>query len=281
MKKIILVFTLIFSLSFFVGCQGEDYSIPTSSIMNRLVFSSTGEITQTISFNVDSDYIKSISKKGEDVVFVNNLVKQVDLLRQKFLLSFALVYLDNPIENLKIGQGVKLTLTSYKTEFDVVSFDMIFASNYSFQYYHNVLTNDDIQPSAPFLIKKHSSTSAFPFSVKNASGEIVAEDYKNIYLSASKGLSFKDKLEEEYSPSFVYNYCTFSNKIKSDADFVFSDSEGLYNHVWIKDDISLQNSTLTIYYYQINKGNWLMLALVCPCVCLGGYCLFKWIKNKN
>ena len=272
---------MIFSLSFFCGCKSESISIPKQSIVSRLTFSQTGEITQSLSFGVDSDYIKSISKKGEDIIFTNNLVRQVDSVRQKFLLSFALVYLNNPIESLKIGQGVKLTLTSYKTQSDEVSFEMIFASNYAFQYYHNALSDEANQNPLPFLIKKQSSTSAFPFASLSANGEMVANDHKNLYLSASKGLSFENTLQESYSPSFVYNYCTFSNKIKSDADCVFVDNAGFYNHVWIVDFSSIENAKITLYYYQINKGNWLMLALVVPCLALCGYFIFKFIKIKK
>ncbi|MBQ8444667.1 MAG: hypothetical protein IJX25_04875 [Clostridia bacterium] len=281
MKKFIFIFTLIFSLSFFCGCKGESFVMPSDSIFTGINFFSNGEISQVVAISVDSDYIDSVAKSGESVQFKSNLLSQMENLRQKFLLTYAIVYIQNPIEELQIGRGVKLTPVSYKEENDFVYFEIIFSSTLAWQYYHNALTEGaDINESMPFLMEKKSNTTLFPFSSLDANGTPAGESYKNIYLSSSEGLSFEDKVKENYSPCYIYQYGTYSNKIKSDGNYKFL-SDGINYHIWVADEDELQGKSTTIYYYKINKGGWLLLALIIPTAGLVIYLICIKIKIKK
>ena len=93
MKKTIIVFLLIFSLSFFYGCKGSTVDLGGDYIAGSVNFCDNGQISQTLGISVNSKRIDGYAKSGESVQFKTNLAKELEGVRQKFLLNFAVIYL--------------------------------------------------------------------------------------------------------------------------------------------------------------------------------------------
>ena len=194
-------------------------------------------------------------------------------------MNFAVIYLENPKEEYKFNAGIKLTAARYEEKIDAVCFEIIFSSVDAWNYYHQA-SHQKSQPDKVFLFSKKESTSMFPFSAVDKNGTLIADRYREVYLSASRGLSFESKLIEEYSPQFVYSYSTYFSSLKSDADLRISNS-GQYTHFWIREykDVKTHCNT-TLYYYQVNKGMWILLTLILVILSLGIFLIIYKRKNK-
>lgn len=272
---------LMFSLSFFCSCDSRQFSLPQNYIFSGLNFAKDGQITQTIGVGVNSAYLDKNSMMGESVQFKSNLVQQLGILRQKFLVNYAVVYLQNPLEEYKIGSGVKLSDVTYKEECDMVSFDICFASSRAWKYYHSPLQETSDKAKMPAFVAKIANKSLFPFAAQDASGQMVATGYKSLYLKASEGLSFEGELKKAYSPTYVYQYSTYLKSIKSNAVYKTRDSQGQYCHLWVAEEAALDKTYTTIYYYLVNYGNWLLLIVLVPSMALVIYLITIKIKEKK
>ncbi len=292
MKKLVLAIILIFSLSFFVGCQKQEkINISDNFIMVSLEQASNGGMVQSIRFSLNETMIKDISASlQEEVNFRRNLIKQVENIRNEFLFGYALKYVSNPIDEYKINQGVILTDVSYQSSGDFVGFEVVFTSSGAWNYYNfSEKTDDEISQSKKYngniFMKKIVNKGIFPFSaqVKTEKGQqMVGEIYKERYLSAAKGLSFEKKLGEIYDCQFIYNYGTMSQKLKSDAKLQYYGNDKKYHHVWIVDDDELKtDNTMTLSITQINKGWWIFFALLIPVFTSAVTIIIIKFKNRN
>lgn len=259
MKKLILAFILIFSLSFLCGCtQNKSIEIDKNFVMLSLEQKVDSSCKQSIVFGVNSPFIRENSKSlQEELSFKQNLIKNVDNLRNEFLFSFALIYMQNPIEEFKINQGVLLSQVGYNQEEDYIGFEITFTSSSSWQYYHQ--SNKDAEDSQKekqgnIFYQKHQNNGEFPF-------QNVADKFKNIYISAGEGLSFAENLKNQYNPQYLYNYCTYYPKFHSNADVGFVDNNRIYHHLWIEKDMT-NCKPITLTAYTIYKGWWILFTLI-------------------
>ena len=78
MKKLILAFILIFSLSFLCGCtQNKSIEIDKNFVMLSLEQKVDGSCKQSIVFGVNSSFIRENSKSlQEELSFKQNLIKK-------------------------------------------------------------------------------------------------------------------------------------------------------------------------------------------------------------
>ena len=281
MKKILLSLILIFS--FFCGCKKDDFSLKGAFIYSEVASFKDGQIAQVLGISADSDNLDKIASPSEKVQFIARLTEELNLLRQKFVLQYAVVYLNNPLEQFKIGQGVKIGQAAYREDCDMVAFEIIFSSSQAWEYYHNLGNASDNVENAEkvTLLSKKESRSLFPFAVKNSAGNVVGLDYKNLYLKAGEGLSFEQKLKETYYPQFIYCYSTYSRALKSNAKTVVAE-EGMYSHVWActEEKLTEENQT-SIYYYQAHKGMWILLAVTLPTCGLVIYLVMMQVRKKR
>lgn len=289
MKRVFAGILLIFSLSFLCGFTSKKEEISSDYIMLSLDFSSTGQIRQSLQFSVGSKKINEMSLSVKETLdFKKRLVEEITMLRNEFLFNFALIYLKNPDEQYKINKGVVISPVAYDEKSDLLGFEISFSNVDAWNYYHNANEENSAEKTSrnPLFIRKIKSEGAFPFSTsiadENGQKLTVGERYINIYLQASKNLSFCDKLTEEYSPQFIYNYSAYNPKLRSNADKIFYDKNGKLHHLWIVDcdKIDAKNSIL-IYYYFVNRGVWLVFALTVPlCVMFASIICIK-IKEKG
>lgn len=262
MKKIIFVF-LIFSLFCLTGCDKNNDKIGDDFIMISISSGKDENICQSLNFSVNSNKIKEKSKNNDEyLAFISNLIENVKEIRNEYLYTVALTYMENPDENYKINKGVVLSNVAYFTESDTVGFMINFTSLESWNYYHktNAQTGEKKENKNIFL-NRVESKSQFIFSTKNDSDLTLGEKYKRIYLSSAKGLSFEDKIDD-YSPDFVYSYSSPYKKLKSNANIKFENAQLSY-HVWkVEEKFINENNEVLLWYNQINCGMWYLAALI-------------------
>lgn len=278
MKKVILIIAIIFSLSFFTGCSNENVTNAQNLnfddyIMLSLDISPSGQVVQSLTFSVNSYYIdKHAQNENEKLDFISNLVKQVSEIRTEFLFGYTIKYIQNPKEEYKLNKGLLLSNAVYNDESDTVGFNILFTSIGAWNYYHQVSSANQPNSSSQnkgenIFLKKNSSLGTFPFSNEVKLGETesiyVGERYRQKYLSASSNLSFSQKIEKDYSPTFIYNYSTFYSRLRSDANCKLNDNRGIIHHIWTVDydELSSENK-INIYSYSINTGMWYLFALI-------------------
>ena len=257
MKKLILAFILIFSLSFLCGCgQKTDLNIDKNFIMLSIEQNADGSSKQSVVFGVNSDFLReNLKNVQEELVFKQNLIKNVESLRYEFLFSFATVYINNPIEEYKINKGVLLSPVGYNADGDYVGFEITFTSAGAWQYYHQFGNNSASSGGkGNIFYSKKESVGSFPFVT-------VGEKYKNIYVSAAKELSFDSEISKSYMPDYVYNYSTYYSKFHSNADAEFRGNDNKYHHIWVENNLA-DCEQISLSVYVINKGWWILLTLL-------------------
>lgn len=287
MKKVFVVLGVIFSLFLMVGCNdNQKIEVNNDYIMLSLAFSEEG-VKESITYSVNSDKIKKLSKDNEYFDFLSNLVGEVEEIRKEFLFSLALKYLDNPNEEYKLNKGVVLTNTVYSSDSDCIGFNIVFTSLNAWNYYHQSEKTDDKTESTNkgnLFYTKVQSSSIFPFSEKiKDEGQTIGERYRQRYLACAKGLSFEEKLND-YKPDFIYNYSSIFSKLNSNANYKFSQNN-MYFHVWrvLYENLNQENN-ITFSIVTIGYGWWYLLLLVVVlfilAISLTIYFIKKRVKNK-
>lgn len=286
MKKIILTIILIISLSFFCGCQKkEEVEIRDNCIILSLSQNPNLTITQSVQYSLNSKYLNKVSSSlKEEFDFKRNLNKSLSELRKEFLLSFAIIYVENPQEEFKINKGVLLSEVAINEENDTIGFEIYFTSIGAWNYYHGIKDDDNIvEDKGNLFYKKNESKGIFPFSsvVKSSNGEKLAGNiYKERYISSAKGLSFEDKIKDDYKVQFIYSYSSLNKRLRSDANINFYQN-GLNHHLWVVDEDNLTGENyITLTTFMIYYGWWLLFAIVIPLI-FGGAIIIIIILNRK
>lgn len=288
MKRILFIFILIFSFSFLYGfAPKEKISLYDDYIMLSLDFSFNGQIVQSIDFSVNSKRVREQSNSiKEELDFKNQLIKQIEGLRNEFLFSFALTYISQPNEEFKINKGVLLTPVAFNQKNDSIGFNISFASVSAWNYYHKIEKGESKDKNRNIFLNKIGSEGVFPFSSKVAieGGRqiLVGERYKEKYLDSAKSASFYKNLIRQYNPVYIYNYSSFNNKLRSDSDFKIIDEGNKTHHVWCISNQELkENNMISLYYYSIQKGAWVLFATIGPLLVMGVAIMFVKIKERK
>lgn len=292
MKRTFLIVLLIFSLSFFTGCSNESNKSSSLSlddfIMLSLSFNIDGSICQSLDFSVNSENLKEIASDEEIFAFKNSLIEEIKNIRNEFLFGYALKYIKNPIEEFKINQGLVLTEVLYNTKTDTIGFDILFTSINSWNYYHDQSSSSsEGNENNNFLFyKKIISTGKFVFSTPVKVNEeetiLIGKRYQQKYIEASKGLSFEAYIKENYKPTFAYNYATPTNRLHSDSQYEYLDSNNLFHHIWtVGYDELNENNTISLYYVSINYGWWYFFAILISLLVMTLILVVNKIKSKR
>ena len=272
MKKFLLTFILIFSLSFLWGCsQPEEVKIDNHYIMLSLDFNANGRAKQSIVFGLSSDFLRENSKSlQEELLFKQNLIKNVETLRNEFLFSFALKYMSNPIDEYKINQGVLLSQVGYNEEGDYVGFEITFTSLGAWQYYHSNGSNNESENKTKggnIFYLKQEAKGEFPFSTTINEDQRVGEKYKDCFISAGQNLSFADKIQKTYNPQYVYNYSTYYSRLHTNADVQFKGNDKQFHHIWIEESLE-DSEEIILSTFVVYKGWWILFTLIISLGCM-------------
>ena len=294
MKKIILSLLLIVCLFSLAGCQGFPV-VDNSFIMVSLGKFASGKTIQKFDFSLDSNFLKENGMSENDLEQAKqNLVNNVDVFRKEFVISFELIYQKAENKNLDYlvnGKYLTITQTAYNQNADTVSFSIIFENQELWEFYHTSTKQqpevDGENESGISFVEKQSSTGKFPFASEVEIGDgqkiTVAERYRQAYLDSISFIENFDEISNKYLPDLVYNYGTQYGNIKSDAQTIFQDTDGLYHHVWVENFSNLStDDTITLYVNSANQGWWYLFYLVLILTLMSGAIItVKLIKNKK
>lgn len=275
MKKLLFLSLFLFPLFFMSGCEEKNVQIKSDYISLALLIDSES-VTMSVEFGFDGERMAGYPQ-SEVGIFKENLKNGIENLRKEFLLTLALKYTQNPIQEFAINRGVTLSQVSFGEE--NVGFTIKYNSLSAWKYYNSSSKTEE-EKEGFYLVKKLESEGDFPFSSTLTDGRSVGEKYKEVYISSLKNLSFENIELERYAPSFVYDYATFSPSLRSNAT---TKSNGrLYHHIWIKD--ILEGEKISLWQYKINYSMWMLLAIVLtilPCVIYVSIQLYKEKKGAN
>ena len=238
----------------------EDYILLSLDVSNAPV--------QAIQFSVSNQlFDKCNASASEKTQFIDSLLEKVDMIRTEFLLNLTLKYLQNPIPQYKINDGVILSSVVYNSELSLVGFRIIYQSRAAFNYYNSSSSKSE-KPAdnGNIFIKKYTTNSLFPFcsEVNMGGGQkiTVGERYKNFFTSAATGKDYYQDLCDFYSPTYVYDYVVRGDDLHSDAKYIVKDGN-CNHHIWLVSENDLQNKpNISLSITIINKGWWFLMALL-------------------
>lgn len=282
MKKIVFLGLILFSLFFLPACKNQEIQIKSDYIALSCL-AGEDKVVMEVEFGFDKTRLASYPQK-EVAVFKSRLKENVEKLRNEFLISLALKYTQNPVQEYAINRGVLLSQVALKD--DNAGFKITYNSLSAWKYYNSSSSGEKGEDGAskqenskPFLIKKVSSSGTFVFGEKLSTGKNLGEKYKSAYLSALKDLTLENIEKTAYKPCFVYDYATTSHHLKSDASKqVFVD--GLYHHIWVKEEPMLDNARINLWQYAVNYGLWQLLAIlvtIIPCAVI----VYRQLKKER
>lgn len=276
MKKIFLIGLCLCSLFLFTSCKSSEQAKPLKDYIALSCYLEENRVETNIEFGYDGQRFQK-RPTSEVVKFKKRLKENIETLRNEFLLSFAIKFSQNPIDEFAINKGV--FLSQVVCEGDNVGFNIIYSSIASWRYYNSSSKEGNLDKGVTF-IKKIENCGVFPFAGLMSNGKRLGEKYKQAYSSALKGLTFETIEKREYDPYFIYDYATYSSRLKSDCQ-IYKHSNGLYHNIWIKSGEKYKNATIKLWQYEINYGSWQLIAILICIIPCGVYIYIQNQKEKQ
>ena len=258
------------------NANAETSAISDNYIMISQGVLPSGKVVREFDFSLNSPMLSRLGMSDIEIGKCKDaLVEKVNLFREEFVLSFTLIYKDaqNKQPNFALGNDLIVSATEYNSELDNVTFKISYNTQEVWKFYSQSDNKNDNQTQNDStkieFITTQNASSKFPFAqeVNTINGKItVAERYKKAYLSAFEASSIYEKVKKEYNPDFVYNYASPYNKINSNADIKFVDSQNLYHHVWKANQNQMPEKEVNLSISEANREWWYLTALVATIV---------------
>ncbi len=253
--------------------NAESSAISDNYIMISQGVLANGKVVREFDFSLNSPMLTRLGMSRVEIGKCKDaLVENVNLFREEFVLSFTLIYknAENKQPSFALGNDLVVTTTQYDSELDNVSFKIAYNTQEVWKFYSQSGSDENESEEKKDntkieFISTQTVSSKFPFAqeVSALNGKVtVAERYKNAYLSAFEKSSIFEKVKKDYNPDFVYNYASPYNKISSNADIKFVDSQNLYHHVWKADERQLIDKQINLTIKEANREWWYLTALV-------------------
>lgn len=289
MKKLFLSLMLIATCCMFFGC-GQKLPHSDSFILLSVATDTSGQVTQSLQFSVDSQSLKAAGASSADIVkFIQALTTNVQHFRDEFYINHMLTYNANPNPDYQLGKGLIVTKAVYQEKSDTIGFSLLFTSQQAWRYYHHSSSegneSDKVHQNHGF-INKVISKGQFPFAgeVKMHDGTIklAGQRYVEAYLSTASMLSIYETLQHTYRPDLVYDYATPYHQIKSDAAYQFADDTGLYHHTWMRNFQELSHTDdILLYTTEVNRGLWYLTFLMVVLAGCAIAILIIWYRKRK
>lgn len=264
MKKILLTFPLLFVFLFSLcGNRAFSHAQNVDNFSTAILFSieaeKSGKYTQTISFPTMEEDLALEEKTNQE--YVQELLTKI---KTTLFFSYFFNYynISSTIQKTDYkfgGEKANYVLPTYKEEEKTISFSFSFFDDEAYKLYHPQKEDKkESESESGFFFNKQKSTGKFLFA-QNLKGEekTVGEYFVEILSTTIEKFS-NEKIE---NPIFVYCYKHFSNKIRSNADIVKEEKDGVL-HIWKSDLNALsQDKIVEVFVISPNRGNWYLLAL--------------------
>ncbi len=250
MKKILLLFfAFVFSLSLSNPTKAESYE----NSFKLLKITNGNSVSFAYLFPVNSyafENIDSISYEG----FKYYLKNTVSLLS------------DGYEEKAEGIEGISVSKPNYYSDYDAVGFIIKFDNITAFNEYFEVEDEPITPKKSGVFIRKSTYNISFPFS--KASADSLISLMKNTVImwgeTFNKDTSMIVSLYDH--STFIYELVSTSKQARSEK---MSESGGLYYNTFERTYEELAEAKpITIYYLEINRAVWYLMALILVVVLL-------------
>lgn len=233
-----------------------DYYIEWTTAINY-----NGTVIQMLDFGINAK--GQVASASEIELYKKKIIALVDEIKEGQIQTIRDKYNAEGDENYNPSQ-IFYSDAEYSSQTDSVFYMIEYDSNDVYKYYNEGIENST-QPG--FFVSKSIQTQSFPFYKLTASGDkSLAQDYKERFLSAIEGLSFKNTLSLSYQPQYSYDYITWNGRVKSNCDTLAEDDGGYYHHIWRVRDTSNSGREAVLTLNIIHAGWWYLLGAGVPLI---------------
>jgi len=194
------------------------------------------------------------------------------------------IYNNDKKEEFDPVENITYTEVLYDQKTDSAGFMIFYKTVEAYKFYNNE-ESDQREINDNIFFTNQTYKQVFPFAkVIDLNGEKItlAMYYKNLYIDACKGLSIESKMIT-FDPHFIYDYASYSNRIKTNADLTYKDASGKYHYAWNEKTVNINTSiVMTKSLTTIKKGWWYVIGICAPLSVMGILIAIVKIKeNKN
>lgn len=242
---------------------------------------SNGRIAWSLDFGLNTE-AKGL-KEEEKGTYRVNIQLMVQKLYEAKRAEIEKIYAENPVEEFKPQDCIRVSIPVYVQDKDSVGFSFIYQSAEVFDFYNSKPT-DINKVSDNLFLKIQVKKIIFPFAERLQVEGVtmnLATYYRNLFIKACEGLSIESTIAQIYDPQFIFDYANYSNKVKSNADLTYTNA-GKFHHAWgerlsgVNENIIVSRSLTTPH-----RGWWYLFAIIVPLACMGIAILVIVIKNKK
>ncbi len=228
---------------------------------------SDGKVVWGIEFGLNTEKrgLADDDEKGTYRVKIQTMLQEIFLEKRAEIEG---IYAQNPVEGLSPVECITYTNPLYDQQADCVGFKFFFKNAEAYNFY-NAKENDESKIIDNIFINKQIKRTVFPFA-QMTEGEItVARHYLDMFIEACEGLSIENSIKT-YDPEFIFDYSSYSSKIKSNADLTYTDSAGKYHHAWGERVANINSTIITSRSLtQPKRGTWYAFGVAIPLAGMG------------
>lgn len=267
MKKLLL-FPILLFIFLFSGCKNVEKPDLSTSIIFSVQTNEQGGVTQSFSFPV---------KNGNE-----EMIKEINLaIKLKiFFPIFYNYYLSSANlqgEDVKYklgGDFAKYQMPFYDENDQTISFFFTFENDYAWNKYHDTSESGGLEKESGFFVDKYFTSGDFVFSsmiISDGKSQTLGEYIVEILSTIEQKYFYQN----DYS--FVYEYVSPSNKLRSNADYIYENS-----HIWQANLNQLnENKKVEIYILSPNRAVWYGGILIITCLFVGSVLGIKFYQDKK
>ncbi len=292
MKKFIKPFSIFaFAIMAALSCLTFSGCLSNAEISDDYIMISQGvygdgKVVQEFHFSLNTQNLKKLGLQTDEIENgKKQLLSNIEIFREEFVMNFALLYqqAEEKKPQFALGNDLQISKTEYNSDLDNIGFSIVYENQEVWKFYNqkqNEETDETQDEQGIKFIIKETFSSTFPFAqeVQTSQGKLtVAQRYKEAYLKAFENA----KVKVNYQPEYVYNYATSYNKIKSNSDMKFVDSQGLYHHVWTRSEGDLAKAEIQLSISTPQREWWYLTVLAVVVLGTGVSILVAFLIKKK
>ncbi len=268
-KKITIFFVLILSvlLALPFAFSGDKKADAASAYRGDYICLSCenyndGRVAWGIEFGLNTEK-RGLADDDEKATY---RVKIQTMLQEIFLEKRAEIegiYALNSVEGMSPVECITYTNPLYDQQADCAGFKFFFKNAQAYNFY-NTKENDESKVIDNIFINKQIKRTIFPFAQMADGDSTIARHYLDMFIKACEGLSIENAIKT-YDPEFIFDYSSYSKKIKSNADLKYTDASGKYHHAWGERVANINATIVTSRSLtQPKRGTWYAFGVAVP-----------------
>lgn len=240
----------------------------STSIVFSVQTNENGGVTQSFSFPVKNE--------NEEMIKEINLAIKLKIFFPIFY-NYYLSSANLQSKDVKYklgGDFANYQMPIYDESDKTIKFFFTFENNDAWNKYHDTDGSGELEKESGFFVDKYYTSGDFVFSsmiISDGKSQTLGEYIVEILSTIEQKYFYQN----DYS--FVYEYSSSSNKLRSNADYVYEN-----NHIWQANFNQLnENKKIELYILSPNRAVWYSGALIITCLLTGCVLGIKFYKDKK